>query len=211
MAGSGRGTDRRSMRVLLLCGDKRLIASTMRTLAAIGIDAIDARTSATRGEIAADALVIWRRTLHRMLRRAPEEIARFVRRMPLIVALESRETGALDEAAYLVNGMLFPDLNLDRLGAIVEIARFGYLLLPAAIGGAHLSPSASRAGRCHGITALERRVLGALAEGSTNREIARQLALSDSAVKRVIREALRKLRLDNRIQGAIYARFEPWH
>jgi DNA-binding NarL/FixJ family response regulator len=199
------------MRVLLMCSDKRRLASTTRTLAAIGIDAVDARASGMRGEIAADALVIWRRTLHRMLRRAPEEIARLARRMPLIVALETGESGALDEAAYLVNGIVFPDLNLDRLGAIVEIARFGYLLLPAAFGGARLHPSTSRAGRYRGITALERRVLDALAEGSTNREIARQLALSDSAVKRVIREALRKLRLDNRIQGAIYARLERRH
>jgi len=199
------------MRVLLMCGDKRLLASTTRTLAAIGIDAIDARTSTTRSEIAADALVIWRRTLRRMLRRAPAEIARLARRMPLIVALESGEAGTLDDDAYLVNGMVFPDLNLERLGAIIEIARFGYLLLPAAIGGTRLHPSALRADRYRGITALERRVLDALADGSSNREIARQLALSDSAVKRVIREALRKLRLDNRIQGAIYARFERRH
>jgi DNA-binding NarL/FixJ family response regulator len=202
------------MRVLLICGDKRLLASTTKTLAAIGIDAIDVSermTPAPQYESAADALVIWPRPLRRMLRRAPEKIAELARRMPLIVALAVGEAGALDEAAYLVNGMVFPDINLEHLGAIVEIARFGYLLLPAAIGGAQLMPGDPPVQRRGGLTPLERRALEALADGSTNREIARQLALSDSAVKRVIREALRKLRLGNRIQGAIYARLERSH
>jgi DNA-binding NarL/FixJ family response regulator len=204
-------SDPHSMRILLICGDKRIAASTRTTLAEIGIDAVDgsgAVEEVQRRNAQADALVIWNRQLRRMTRRWPQEIAWLGRRMPLIVALGLEETGSLADTAHLVNGVVFPEINLRRLAAIVQVARSGYLLLPDTIDGAALKRCALHPSGRHRITALENDVLEALAEGLTNRQISRRLELTDSAVKRLVHDALRKLHFENRTQAALYARFD---
>jgi DNA-binding NarL/FixJ family response regulator len=204
-------SDPPSMRILVICDDRRIAASAMATLAGIGIDALDAGgavAEARRRNAQADALLIWNRPLRRMARRCPQEIARLSRLMPVIVALGLEETGSLAGTAPLVNGIVFPEINLRRLGAIVGVARSGYLLLPGAIDSERLKRSALHAGGRNDITTSENAVLAGLAEGMTNRQIAQKLALNDSTVKRLVHDALRKLRFENRTQAALYQRFD---
>lgn len=202
------------MRILLICGDRRIAAATTIALAACGIEAIDIEPlsrDAPHFAASADALVIWQRPLRRMSHRAPGEIARWARRMPLILALEPGEIAPLGDTAHLVNGIVFPALNLHRLDAILRVARAGYLLLPGTIDRLDTDRFASYPLARAGVTGTERQVLAALADGLTNRQIAQRLRLSETAIKRLVHEALRKLHFDNRTQAAIFARFERSH
>ena len=54
------------------------------------------------------------------------------------------------------------------------------------------------------LTAGEERVLRLVSESKTNREIACSLGISPATVKRHLENILRKLRLRNRIEAAIY-------
>jgi two-component system nitrate/nitrite response regulator NarL len=51
----------------------------------------------------------------------------------------------------------------------------------------------------------EREILGFLAKGSSNKEIARSLDLAESTVKIHVQHILRKLNLSSRVQAAVYA------
>ena len=55
------------------------------------------------------------------------------------------------------------------------------------------------------LTAAEARVLRLVSESKTNREIASSLGVSPATIKRHLENILRKLRLRNRIEAAIYS------
>ncbi len=59
------------------------------------------------------------------------------------------------------------------------------------------------------ITAQEIRVLKLVSQGLSNKEIAENLGLSPSTVKRHIENILKKLRLRNRVEAAVYAARSP--
>jgi DNA-binding NarL/FixJ family response regulator len=196
------------MRILLICGDRRVSDATRAALAATGIDALDVDDEPGWCDEPAEALVIWTGPLRRMTRREPQAIERMRRRMPLIAALALDETRLLADTAHLINGIVFPEINLQRLGAIIGVARAGYLLLPAELDRQQLTRCTASGGSDRAFTVHENEVLTALAHGLTNRQIAQRLAMTDSAVKRLMHEALRKLRFENRTQAALYARFD---
>ena len=54
------------------------------------------------------------------------------------------------------------------------------------------------------LTAAEERVIRLVSQSNTNREIASILKISPATVKRHIENILRKLRLRNRVEAAIY-------
>ena len=51
----------------------------------------------------------------------------------------------------------------------------------------------------------EREILGYVAKGASNKEIARTLDLAESTVKIHVQHILRKLNLSSRVQAAVYA------
>jgi len=55
------------------------------------------------------------------------------------------------------------------------------------------------------LTTREREILLCLARGASNKEIARELELSESTVKIHVQNILRKLNLSSRVQAAVYA------
>ncbi|CAM4328132.1 MAG: response regulator transcription factor [Paenibacillus macerans] len=60
------------------------------------------------------------------------------------------------------------------------------------------------------LTAREREILGWVAKGMTNREIAGELQISDQTVKNHLKNILHKLHLENRVQLTRYALERGW-
>ena len=78
---------------------------------------------------------------------------------------------------------------------------------PAAARSHNQGTSPSVADRLETLTAAERRVLGAICDGSLNKQVAHRLDLSEITVKQHVKAILRKLQVANRTQAAILMQF----
>lgn len=72
----------------------------------------------------------------------------------------------------------------------------------APVGAGTASSSAADAGK---LSPREREVIALLAQSASNKEIARELNLSESTVKIHVQSILRKLNLSSRVHAAVYA------
>jgi len=98
-------------------------------------------------------------------------------------------------------GYLSKDVDPVALVAAVRSVAAGHLLLePAAVAALMAAPAEGST-----LTARERDVLLLLAEGRSNREIARALAVAEKTVKTHVSSILLKLGLADRTQAAVYA------
>lgn len=121
-------------------------------------------------------------------------------------------------------GYLLKNIETDTLVSAIRTAAHGESVVsPRMMGkllgglrGAPAEPSAERAGgrpatptlRGEGperLTPREREILGFIARGGSNKEIARELDLAESTVKIHVQNTLRKLGLASRVQAAVYA------
>ena len=122
-----------------------------------------------------------------------------------------------DVVAYVqagVSGFILKDATVDQfLGTIRSVAG-GETVLPPELTGSLFSQIVEHAVRGQGrsvleqsvrMTRRERQVIGLIAEGMTNKEIAQALHLSTSTVKSHIHNILEKLALRSRVQIAKYA------
>ncbi|MDT3727343.1 response regulator transcription factor [Streptomyces sp. DSM 41972] len=104
-------------------------------------------------------------------------------------------------------GYVYKDIDPDALAGAIRSVHAGHVLLQPEVAGALLSPeeSGSGAGRAGSLTEREREVLGLIADGRANREIARALVLSEKTVKTHVSNILMKLDLADRTQAALWA------
>ena len=102
-------------------------------------------------------------------------------------------------------GYLSKDVDPQALVAAVRSVHAGHLLLEPEAVAALLGESAERPPVAPALTARERDVLGLIADGRSNREIARALVLSEKTVKTHVSSILLKLGLSDRTQAALYA------
>ena len=130
--------------------------------------------------------------LHELRQRSPEcrvlVVTSFPDRMPAAIRAGAR-------------GYLSKDVDPAALVAAVRSVAAGHLLLEPAAAAALIEapPEGST------LTARERDVLTLLAEGRSNREIARALAVAEKTVKTHVSSILLKLGLADRTQAAVYA------
>ena len=97
-------------------------------------------------------------------------------------------------------GVLYKDIDPDALVRAIRSVRDGHVLLaPETIG------SLLRGSRAEALTPRESEVLAQIAEGRSNREIARLLRLSEKTVKAHVSSVLSKLGVQDRTQAAVYA------
>ncbi len=104
-------------------------------------------------------------------------------------------------------GYVYKDIDPDALAGAIRSVHAGHVLLQPEVAGALLSQEegGSGAGRAGSLTEREREVLGLIADGRANREIARALVLSEKTVKTHVSNILMKLDLADRTQAALWA------
>jgi DNA-binding NarL/FixJ family response regulator len=104
-------------------------------------------------------------------------------------------------------GFLYKDVDPDALVRALRSVRDGHVVL-APEASAALVRARGRADAVAGLDALtprEREVLAQIAEGRTNRQIARLLQMSEKTVKTHVSSVLAKLGVADRTQAALYA------
>ncbi|MGO0122111.1 response regulator [Desulfothermobacter acidiphilus] len=105
------------------------------------------------------------------------------------------------------SGYVLKESSADHLiEAIIQAARGGEYLSPQLAGKMvkWFSRAESRRGLC-GLTPREREILRLLASGLSNREIARQLYLSEKTVKNHLTSVFQKIGVSDRTQAALWA------
>lgn len=104
-------------------------------------------------------------------------------------------------------GYVYKDIDPDALAGAIRSVHAGHVLLQPEVAQALLAQEdqSSAAGRPGSLTDREREVLGLVADGRSNREIARALVLSEKTVKTHVSNILMKLDLSDRTQAALWA------
>ncbi|MCU0898278.1 MAG: response regulator [Burkholderiales bacterium] len=105
------------------------------------------------------------------------------------------KTGAL--------GYLLKNIDSDFLVASVRKAARGESVISGEMTGKLMQEL--RGGDKPSLSPRERQILVHLARGSSNKEIARELAVAESTVKIHVQHILRKLGLASRVQAAVWA------
>ncbi|MFF3952740.1 response regulator [Streptomyces sp. NPDC001890] len=105
------------------------------------------------------------------------------------------------------SGYVYKDVDPDALAGAIRSVHAGHVLLQPEVAGALLAQEDSGGGTGRGstLTEREREVLGLIADGRSNREIARALVLSEKTVKTHVSNILMKLDLADRTQAALWA------
>jgi len=102
-------------------------------------------------------------------------------------------------------GFLYKDVDPDALVRAIRSVHDGHTVLaPEAAGLVAARPGADSRG-IRSLTGREREVLALLADGRSNREIARALSVSEKTVKAHVSAVLAKLGVADRTQAALFA------
>jgi DNA-binding NarL/FixJ family response regulator len=102
-------------------------------------------------------------------------------------------------------GVLYKDVDPDALVRAIRAVHDGHLLLAPEAAGFLLRTTNPRAPSLDALTTREREVLAELAQGRSNREIARALRVSEKTVKAHVSSVLAKLGVQDRTQAALFA------
>ncbi|MFC9299334.1 response regulator [Streptomyces sp. NPDC057011] len=104
-------------------------------------------------------------------------------------------------------GYVYKDIDPDALAGAIRSVHAGHVLLQPEVASTLLAQEdhAPATGRGGALTDREREVLGLIADGRSNREIARALVLSEKTVKTHVSNILMKLDLADRTQAALWA------
>lgn len=133
-----------------------------------------------------------------------------VRARCVMLTVSDDERDVLDAMKAGADGYLLKDMEPEDLCARIKQSVGGNVVLDASVAGllAHAlnaPPAASHSD----LTEREREILGLLADGRSNKEIARELGISDATVKVHIKHLLRKLNMKSRLEAAVWALQNP--
>lgn len=104
-------------------------------------------------------------------------------------------------------GYLLKNIDSDFLVASIRRAAEGESVISPEMTGklVHGLRAGGAPTPADSLSPREREILGHLAKGSSNKEIARTLAVAESTVKIHVQHILRKLNLNSRVQAAVWA------
>ena len=141
-----------------------------------------------------------------------KELRRQGQEMPIVILTTSREESDLIASLQCgARGYLLKDMEPDDLiqaltrilaGETVVAPELTMVLARAVVQG-ESSPAPSTA--MDQLTPREREILCLLAEGQSNKVIARNLGISDGTVKLHVKAILRKLEVHSRVEAAVLA------
>lgn len=125
----------------------------------------------------------------------------------LIVTSFTEQRTAVPALRAGAAGYVYKDIDPDALAGAIRSVHAGHVLLQPEVASTLLAqegngPSTGRGGT---LTDREREVLGLIADGRSNREIARSLVLSEKTVKTHVSNILMKLDVSDRTQAALWA------
>ncbi len=121
-----------------------------------------------------------------------------------------------------INGLCSTRMSRDALIKLLELVMLGEIFIPSALvltmlnemSQAHESrsnmphahtPADGTATRAHNLSSREVEILEHLIEGDSNKMIARKLDIAEATIKVHVKTILRKVRVQNRTQAAIWA------
>ncbi|MEA3275835.1 MAG: response regulator [Pseudomonadota bacterium] len=205
------------MRVLLIDDHALFRVGLQELLERRGIEVIDAVGECDEGirlvaETAPDVVLLDMRMPHASGLEVLRRLRADRQTMPVAMlttsaderdVIESLQVGA---QGYLLKDME-PDELIAALGEIVSgktvVAKELTGVLANAVKGEGATPEAASA--FSNLTPREREILCHLAEGQSNKAIARQLGISDGTVKLHVKAILRKLAVHSRVEAAVIA------
>jgi len=141
------------------------------------------------------------------------ELKRRQQSMPVVILTTSRdETDVIDALQGGAQGYLLKDMEPDDLiNSLTDIvhgqtivAHELTMVLARALRGDE-PETASAATVIDNLTPREREILCLLADGQSNKLIARNLGISDGTVKLHVKAILRKLKIHSRVEAAVIA------
>ncbi|MGW0363643.1 response regulator [Streptomyces sp. NPDC002990] len=125
----------------------------------------------------------------------------------LIVTSFTEQRTAVPALRAGAAGYVYKDIDPDALAGAIRSVHAGHVLLQPEVAQALLTQDGQNpaSGRSGSLTDREREVLSLIADGRSNREIARALVLSEKTVKTHVSNILMKLDLADRTQAALWA------
>ncbi len=107
------------------------------------------------------------------------------------------------------DGYLLKDMEPEELLARIKEAVFGQTVISEGLAGrlaqALRAEAAAKNRSVHELTEREREILRGLAEGKSNKLIARDCAITEGTVKVHVKNLLRKLSFRSRVEAAVWA------
>jgi len=135
--------------------------------------------------------------------------------LPVVMLTTSTDEGDLLESLRQgAQGYLLKDMEPDELvlalrdivsGKTVVAPDLAPILARAVQGGGASEKAEPEASPFSELTPRETEILGLLAEGQSNKAIARNLGISDGTVKLHVKAILRKLEVHSRVEAAVMA------
>ena len=134
-----------------------------------------------------------------------------VRGRCIILTVSDDERDVLEAMRAGADGYLLKDMEPEELHQQLRRAAAGTVVLGSSVAGllAHALAAPPSAPQAVDLTDREREILNLLAAGRSNKEIARELGISDATVKVHIKHVLRKLSLKSRLEAAVWALQAP--
>jgi DNA-binding NarL/FixJ family response regulator len=133
----------------------------------------------------------------------------------IILTMSDEEEDLFDAIKAGASGYLLKDIPLDQLAEAVRSVHGGQSLISPSMAGKLLTEFASLASRDHEepprevpapkLTDREMQVLRLVARGMNNRDIAKELFISDNTVKNHVRNILEKLQIHSRMEAVMVA------
>lgn len=142
---------------------------------------------------------------------AAQEIMRLRASLKVVVLTASDDEEDVTDALRLgVHGYILKEVSGPELVSAIEAICRGEPYVTPALASRLLMRSRGRPlapgrGDDVGLTARDKRILGYLARGLTNQEIARSLGMNVRTVKHYLTQVFRKMRVRNRVEATVEA------